>query len=265
MMKALPNDTESALAVAIRLCGGEGFETALFDFLGRATGADNLVILAFRKGHAPLSLYHRAADDRVFAAVETTYLGGAYLLDPVYDLHLSHAPQGVYRLADIAPDAFHRSRYFEEYYRQTTITDEVAFLAYPRPEVSLTLCLGRDATSGSAFSAGAIGTCRRIAGIVIALAERHWSTLPDDRVEEPDLSAAIQGALETQRGIRLSARQAEVALLILRGHSTASIAHRLGLSPLTVKVFRRQIHQRCGISSQAELFALMLPLLKPKA
>jgi DNA-binding NarL/FixJ family response regulator len=52
-----------------------------------------------------------------------------------------------------------------------------------------------------------------------------------------------------------------VALLILRGHSTPSIGLRLGVSPQTVKVFRKQLYQRCGISSQAELFSLMLPLL----
>jgi DNA-binding CsgD family transcriptional regulator len=33
------------------------------------------------------------------------------------------------------------------------------------------------------------------------------------------------------------------------------------VSPQTVKVFRRQLYARCGISSQAELFALLLPLL----
>ena len=52
-----------------------------------------------------------------------------------------------------------------------------------------------------------------------------------------------------------------MALLILRGHSTVSIALRLGISPQTVKVLRRQLYRKCAISSQAELFALMFPLL----
>ena len=69
-------------------------------------------------------------------------------------------------------------------------------------------------------------------------------------------------ATRRHHGIHLSARQAEVALLILRGHSTMSIGLRLGLSPQTVKVFRKQLYSRCTISSQAELFALMLPLLQ---
>lgn len=260
-MMPLPALAEPALAEAIRQCGSDGFEAALFEFLRRSSGADNLVVLAFRKGGPPLSLFQRSSDAPVFAQIETTYLGGAYLLDPIYELQLAQAPAGLYRLSDIAPDAFHRSRYFEEYYRQTTLVDELAFLAYPASGVCLTLCIGRDATSGAAFPARAIETCNRIAPIVVALAERHWSTLPTLKAEAPDILSRIAARLEAQLGIRLSPRQAEVALLILRGHSTASIAHRLQLSPLTVKVFRRQIHERCGISSQAELFALLLPLL----
>ena len=260
-MTPLPQGSENALAQAIRLCGAPGFEAALFDFLSRATGADNLVVLAFPKGGPPLSLYQNAREARVFAQLETTYLGGAYLLDPLHELHLAQAPAGVYRLMDVAPDAFHRSRYFQEYYRQTTILDEMGFLAYPRPGLTLTLCLGRDATSGSPFHPRAIETCQRIAGIVVALAERHWAGLQTRMAEAPDIPARIATALRESHGIRLSPRQAEVALLILRGHSTASIALRLQVSAQTVKVFRRQIYKRCEISSQGELFALMLPLL----
>ncbi len=61
--------------------------------------------------------------------------------------------------------------------------------------------------------------------------------------------------------INLTKRQAEVALLVLRGHSSASIALRLEISPQTVKVFRKQLYRKCNISSQAELFALITPLL----
>jgi DNA-binding CsgD family transcriptional regulator len=260
-MRTDPNPIERSLAAAILAVGTPNFAAALFDYLVAATEADNLVILAFPKGSAPLVLFHKASDPRVFAQIETTYVNGAYLLDPLYELQLSGAPPGAYRLLENAPDAFHRSRYFQEYYQQTTIQDEVGFLVYPRPGVGLTLCLARDASSGRAFSARAIETCHRIAPIVAALAERHWPDIAAPVQEGPDAMARMKKALERDRGIVLSARQSEVALLILRGHSTASIAQRLGLSPLTVKVFRRQIYQRCGISSQAELFALLIPHL----
>ncbi len=260
-MRSEPFSVDQKLAAAIRANGTGDFPAALFDYLVEATEADNLVVLAFPGGGAPQVLFHKAEDPRVFAQIETTYVDGAYLLDPIYELQLSGAPPGAYRLLDIAPDAFHRSRYFQEYYRQTTIQDEVAFLLYPRPGVGLTLCIARDGSSGRPFSPRALKTCQRIAPVVVALAEKHWPDLAGQPQEGPDAVAGMTRALERDRGIVLSARQSEVALLILRGHSTASIAQRLGLSPLTVKVFRRQIYQRCAISSQAELFALMIPHL----
>ncbi len=262
-MERLPNLAEAYLAAAIRLVGARGFESALHDLLRRAVGIDNLLVLAYRDGARPQVLYHHAGRAEVFAELETTYVAGAYLLDPFHDLHLHRAPAGVYRLLDIAPDQFQRSRYFREYYRRTTITDELTFVAYPARGVSLNVCLGRDATSGTAFAAREVAAAQRLAPVVAALAERHWAGLrATEERAGGDPTAALRRDLAEARGVALSPRQAEVALMILRGHSSVSIGLRLGVSAQTVKVFRKQLYRRCGISSQAELFALMMPLLK---
>ena len=265
-MQALPNAAETALAEVIRRQGRPGFESALLAFLSRAVAPDNLIVLAYRDAAPPLVLFRQAAQARVFAALDAVYLAGAYVLDPYHDLHVRRVPQGLYRLADIAPDAFQRSRYVIEYYQATGIIDELTYVAYPAPGVTLNLCLGRDLGSGRVFSGRETEVAARIAPVVVALAETHWAGLPaSDAIPEagPEAGpvARLVAALQRARRIRLSPRQAEVALLILRGHSTPSIALVLGVSAQTVKVFRRQLHARCGVSSQAELFALMLPLL----
>lgn len=59
----------------------------------------------------------------------------------------------------------------------------------------------------------------------------------------------------------LSEREAEVARLILLGHSSKTIARILGNSPETVKVFRKRIHTKLGLASSAELFSLFLAAL----
>jgi DNA-binding CsgD family transcriptional regulator len=262
-VERLPNAAEAHLAEAIRRIGGRGFEGALLAWLRRSLAIDNLLVIAYRDGTRPEVLYHHAGRAEVFAELETTYVAGAYLLDPFHDLHLHRAPAGLYRLLDIAPDQFQRSRYFREYYRRTTITDELTYVAYPARGVSLNICLGRDATSGTAFAAREVAVAQRIAPVVVALAERHWSGLrPTGDRAGGDPTAALRRDLAEGRGVALSPRQAEVALMILRGHSSMSIGLRLGVSAQTVKVFRKQLYRRCGISSQAELFALMMPLLK---
>ncbi|MEJ6123424.1 helix-turn-helix transcriptional regulator [Vibrio sp. 2-Bac 85] len=67
--------------------------------------------------------------------------------------------------------------------------------------------------------------------------------------------------MKDQHSISLSPRQTEVALYILQGHSSISIALNLNISKETVKVFRKQLYSKCSISSQAELFALLMPIL----
>ncbi|MEY4872673.1 MAG: hypothetical protein RLZZ563_2003 [Pseudomonadota bacterium] len=264
-MQPLPNTAEGQLAQVIRRVGAPGFETALHDWFRRCVAPDNLIILAYRNAGPPQVLFRQSDKPQVFSQLDTTYLAGAYLLDPYHDLHVTRVPAGAYRLRDVAPDAFHRSRYFIEYYQQTTLLDEVTFVAYPVADVSLNICLGRDAASGQPFTAREVETCQRLAPIVIALAEAHWQGLGQGVAAREgavgDVTAQLVRAAETAHGIHLSPRQAEVALLILRGHSTVSIGLRLGVAAQTVKVFRKQLYARCGISSQAELFALMLPLL----
>lgn len=261
-MQALPNAAEAALGEVIRRQGRPGFEAALSAFLARAVAPDSLIVLAYRDAAPPMVLFRQAALARVFAALDAVYLAGAYVLDPYHDLHVRRAPPGLYRLADIAPDAFQRSRYMIDYYQATGIIDELTYLAYPAPGVTLNLCLGRDMGSGRVFSGRETEVAVRMAPVVVALAEAHWAGLPaSDAIPEAGPVVRLVAALVQARGIHLSPRQAEVALLILRGHSTPSIALVLGVSAQTVKVFRRQLHARCGVSSQAELFALMLPLL----
>ena len=252
---------EPKLAAAIATLGRAGFEEALWAMLRALARPDNMLVLAYSDSGPALELFRRAGDERVFARLQSTYMAGAFRLSPFYGLHLQRAEEGLYRLRDIAPDAFQRSRFYVEYFGQTTIIDELDFTVWLGSGLSLNLFLGRDAQSGKVFSAAEIAVCRRIAPVVAELARAHWP-VPKLAVQPvEDTPAKLAVAAERKLGIGLSPRQAQVALLILKGHSTLSIGLHLGLSPQTVKVFRKQLYARCGISSQAELFALMLPLL----
>lgn len=261
-MRELPNLAETCLAEVIRRIGLPGFEAALWSYLSDHFSPDNIIILAYGTAGPPAVLFSRITAAPVFAQLEATYLAGAYRLDPFFDLHLQRVAAGAYRISDIAPDAFQRSRYFVEYYDQTGLIDEITFVAYPSAGISLNICLGRDSTSRQIFSPQEITLCQRLAPVLAALAEAHWAKLARASGPAEDTAALLAEVARVRLGIHLSPRQAEVALMILRGHSTMSIGLRLGLSAQTIKVFRRQLYARCNISSQAELFGLMLPLMK---
>lgn len=255
-------DPAQALAATIRALGTPAFADSLTHWLRGALAPDNLLILAYR-GAAPPQVLHRwPQTGPVFRALDD-YLAGAWRLDPYLTLHDSRAAPGLYRLADLAPPGFRRSRYYLGYYRATTLIDEATVLARPAPHTTLMVCLGRDAGSGRPFPAQALTEARRVAPVIAALAERHrpGDTTPPQSPETTPIAARLAASLHRATGIALTPRQAEIALLILRGHSSASAALALGLSPQTVKVFRRQIHARCSVTSQAGLFALLMPHL----
>lgn len=142
------------------------------------------------------------------------------------------------------------------------MVDELAFVSYPSPGVSLHVCLGRDSFSNKRFTARDLATAHRIAPLVASLTSFHWKDLMSggEAAEDEFVSSLIK-ATERVHGISLSPRQAEVAMLVLKGHSSVSIGLKLGISFQTVKVFRKQLYRKCNISSQAQLLSLMLPIL----
>ncbi len=49
--------------------------------------------------------------------------------------------------------------------------------------------------------------------------------------------------------------------MVLRGHSSDSIGRHFGITTGTVKVHRKNIYAKLGISSQSELFSLFISYL----
>jgi DNA-binding CsgD family transcriptional regulator len=94
-----------------------------------------------------------------------------------------------------------------------------------------------------------------------ALAEtvRPPSQAPEAGSTARPLSASLEERLRNRGDARLTDREVQTALLVLAGHSTKGIANEMGISPETVKVHRRNVYDKLGVSTQATLFALFLP------
>lgn len=255
----------SSLGRAIGAAGDADFQAALRAFLAGNLAFDNYLLIAYFAAEPPVILSRSSTSPLVHAGIATDYVGAHYLLDPFYIAHLAAVPAGVYRLADLAPDKFRSTAYFARYYERTTLHDELAFFAYPANGWTLNLCIGRDETSGLPFGKADIQRARDIAPVVTALLEARYAAAPlHERRGQADPVADLRRRLKSRSAIEITARQAEVAMLILRGHSARSISAVLGISWQTVRVFRRQLYQRCQVTSQAELFAKIMPLLSPE-
>lgn len=256
--------THAAMAETIRALGTPRFVRRFLALLRELAAFDNLIVIAYCAEQRPEALYRECNDPVVYLPMDSEYLEGAYLLDPFYLQHREGRVGGVERLANIAPDRFRRSEYYRNYYRQTTLIDEIAIFARISPVITLTACLGKDRSSGTRFLPREFNALKRYEATLSALMETHWRGYQPAQgtpAQAMPLSQRLQHKLAGEHGVQLSPRQAEVALYILRGHSSQSIGKALGISGQTVKVFRRQLYAKCAVSSQAQLFALLLPLL----
>lgn len=252
-----------AMARLVDHIGKPEFCSQLRQAAGTCLDFDNFIVLAYNGTSTPFELYRWSVSPVCYAQMNSAYLTSHYAFDPFYVAHLKRVPRGLHRLEDVAPDKFKSTTYFTEYYKKTTLIDEVALFAYSGTGWTITACFGRDHVSGRRFDRRQLNSLASYAPIFAAVMERHWANLDPRQEDAPggaDLQVILDG-LADRTGIRLTHRQLEVGLLILQGHSSKSIALVLNISWQTVKVFRKQLYARCGITSQAELFALLFPLI----
>lgn len=222
------------------------------------------MVIVFNGSRLPSIEYRKTNGPNVFKYIESDYLAGAYMLDPIYHFHLERRRSGIYRLLDVAPDQFKRSRYYEWYYGRIGISDEISVILTAGPDTTITISMGLDGTTGDTFPAHAPKLLRAHEDVIIALLETHFARMVQLALSDADeypLPERLIAAVREQLDVTLSRRQAEVALFILRGHSSQSIALNVNISAQTVKVFRKQLYKKCNISSQAELFAKFMPVL----
>lgn len=253
-----------SLATAIDAVGSAQFYPLMCAYLRECLEFDNVIVVIFVGSNVPHIAHTRHYGPDVFRFVDEQYLSGAYLLDPVYHFHLRHGDAGLYRLLDVAPDQFRSSRYYKWYYGRIGISDEISVILPVSRNATITISMGKDSSSGTTFSQKAEEGLRKHRSVIMAVLRAHWNALDAPHLNIPratSLADSLRQELRSNHGVSISTRQAEVALLILQGHSSPSIGLQLGVSTETVKVFRKQLYSRCGICSQAELFNLLMPML----
>ncbi|QRM56038.1 helix-turn-helix transcriptional regulator [Sinorhizobium sp. BG8] len=226
---------------------------------------DDVVVFAYRDKERPLDLFSTfdAGDHEVFVSL---YQAGPYLLDPFYHT-ARQGREGLFRMRELAPDRFFSSEYFRSYYSQTRLSEEVGFFVPLDGGITVVLSLMRREGTG-VFPAGEFAMLGYAQPLVSAFARRAW----------PNLGAQFDGTLgggargrraepasaadRVWRKLNLTEREAGIIELVLQGHSSESIGLRLGISTGTVKVHRRNVYRKLGISSQIQLLSIYLQNLE---
>ncbi|MBY6058725.1 helix-turn-helix transcriptional regulator [Leisingera daeponensis] len=250
----------------ISAAGGSSFGQAL-DLLTKSCAEfDMSCAFAFSLRAEP-KVVHDGYSATVDRRALRSYLRGAYLLDPFYSASISGRPEGLWRMRDLAPDGFYESEFMAS--REVhpcisdeagTLVEEIGFLVRLTGEHTATYSLMRN-RGGQPFCSEEFAALAALTPIVAASLQRHWQlTHATDNVETP-VRADAEQVFQEVFGSVLTPAQHAVTKLILRGHSSLSIAVHLGIAEGTVKIHRSNIYRRLEISSQSELFQMFINYL----
>jgi DNA-binding CsgD family transcriptional regulator len=174
-------------------------------------------------------------------------------------------PSGFYRLEDVAPDDFHETEFYLHYYRAGNIRDDLGYcfalgeVGREGDHIHVSFSCIRDET----LTEEQIEELREMEPIVKSLVLKHLRLTQNQVLNRSDSELhrqLIQVMNEFGSSI-LTNREREVLQLILHGHSSQSIADKLGIALRTVKLHRQNLYQKLDISSQAELFYLFIDSL----
>lgn len=229
------------------------FWTSLARLLSRYVPLDNWVVLIFSAGR-PQVLAESPGEDGGTDSLFQDYLKGLYLLDPFYLANRESPMSGLFQLDDVAPECFEQTDYYQRYFRLNIVADEIHINVQLDPDRTLSLSLG----SRCRFSQEQLALLGLIQPWVAGLMRQRCVFEQDvKRGPEPDWQERLESPT-LQISTTLTARETQVAQLMLSGCSNKEIARKLDISAETVKVHRRHLYNKLGIKSQSELFLLFL-------
>jgi DNA-binding CsgD family transcriptional regulator len=260
------------IATLIDALDGPDFWTRTTRVIERFAAFDNWVALVFIRGRAPLVCAESPMPDGTVDLLFRAYLEGMYQLDPFYINACERPRAGLITLAEVAPDNFRMTDYYQRYFKSNIIGDEVQFNVPLDARRTLIFSLGakhhyteRDVAQFAMFAPWVIALMRQRLAYEPGVAADEAGAAPQSdavaeraaaEVLELDYASRFDAVTQQSGRTPLTAREIEVVRQSLSGFSTRAIAERLEISFETVRAHKKHIYAKLGVSSQSELFAL---------
>lgn len=258
-MKTPGSATNAGAAQTVLAIGRPEFPQTLMAGLRRTAAVDHCMVFTFDAAgtaRCRLDLGAIASGAELGAA----YSGHYHRSDPNRDILLEagirHAPIVLPGFAARMYGRGYRKLFFED----SGIVDKFATAIWTGG-TCFYLNFYRLAAAGG-FRPHQVQRLRQAAPAITAAVARHLDAAPPP-ARRPAGLAALFAASPVLKA--LTARERAVCLRILSGLSSEAISADLAISIHSTLTYRRRAYQRLGISSQNELFALVLRLLTAAA
>jgi DNA-binding CsgD family transcriptional regulator len=246
-----------ALADIIESSRGKDVARGLTDAIDAVVEHEGTALIAFHKDARPDVLHHTLEPAGRRHYLER-YLDGPYLLDPLYQLALRTSKPTLCRFREELPDRFRSSEYYRQYCERTHLLDEMDYLAPVNRETTVVLVIGR---RNRMFNKSELQRLEQIEPIVQAAIQRiwrAWMARTGDAKGGDEVHRRLTECFDNFGKSVLTKRERQISQLLLRGHSSKSVARELSIAPGTVMVHKRNLFSKLGISSQYELFSMLI-------
>jgi len=224
--------------------GTEGFSRSLLAEINGIVPVSHITVFTFENADAVTPLVTEGDVENAQAReLANAYSGHFFKRDPnlprIYANRDKALPQWLAfpRTAGVGP------RYYRYFFANANLADKVSLVFSARGVVFY--CNFYRIAGLPPFSGGDRDKLKQLTNLFLSCLERHRAFLG-------------QGAHPAPRLAKLTDRESDVCSLIVSGHSSEAIAIRLGLSINSVKTYRKRAYAKLAISSQNELFHLMV-------
>ena len=234
--------------------GSPDFNAALFDAFERGLRARQVVLYGFGATADPETLM--AKDNRTDGCVHSLvhdYVSGYHRHDP-FRPHYRASDVRRVAVEDIAVKDIADTHYAQHLFVEPGIAGKLCVILR-RSTDAICLSLYRDRKHKS-FGGDDLDRIHRMKLDLAAALERHLTLTADSAPTSfEDLAPAL---LAHPKGSSLSAREVAVCTRLLMGYSNEAIALDLDISFHSVRTYRRRAYLKLGVTSQNELFSLVL-------
>lgn len=244
----------SAQARLVLALGSPGFAERLLEAAGACLAHDAAALMIFHPAAPPAVLVDRLKPAER-AWLYGDYLSGVYALSPFYRAAQKLKGPRVARVREIAPKGFAQSEYHRRYFALIGVDDMIGLLIPASQSETVFMSFSRS-TGSRRFTAGDARSLSACAELLAAAVTRHCEIAGP--LASRHIAAAAAPLAHRPAPSGLTAREAQVVNLMLEGHSARAIGEALKISNETVRVHRRNIYEKLGISSQGELFRWFL-------
>ncbi|MFT2092001.1 response regulator transcription factor [Paraglaciecola sp. 2405UD69-4] len=244
--------------------GNKHFFRELVDSLKTVLPFDSSSAICYNKQKAPELLFSNLLEheDKIFFA---RFLDGAYVASPAYQGFVNNLADGIYPWIRLMPEGFKSSDMYSTYYRVSCIEDLVYVFVNCNDLGFIQFCIGRHEPS-SAFSESELAALESVSPLIIGLIRKHWEYAAKQGQDVTPLSSIVSERvnylLNNFESDLLTARERQIAKLVITGHSSQSAADNLHISPGTERVHRAKLYSKLKLRSNSELFSYFLNQLR---